>query len=316
MRDDEASRTAAWVAVTRGLAPLLPKAAQLAEDPYGLAFAGSGPMGRMAQAVAARDVRQGGGDPGGSADGEGRSPLVKIFAALPGVRAWIIYMQVRTRVLDDAVRAFVARGGRQVVLLGAGFDCRALRLPELAGAAVYEVDHPATQGRKQRVLERLGADSPARYLSWHFEQRPMADLPTALAGLGHDPTAPTLTIWEGVTMYLREPALDASVRAIAAYSAPGSTLAMTYMTAARLARPSVGTRAVRALVGSVGEPWVWGWEPAALPAWLAARGFGAVDDVDLADASRALLPSEFAMRTDGRRVAMADRERVASARRG
>jgi O-methyltransferase involved in polyketide biosynthesis len=54
-------------------------------------------------------------------------------------------MQVRTRLLDDAVRNFIDAGGRQLVLLGAGFDCRALRMPELDCAQVFEVDHPATQ---------------------------------------------------------------------------------------------------------------------------------------------------------------------------
>jgi methyltransferase (TIGR00027 family) len=296
MRAAEPSRTAAWVAVTRGLGALLPAEAQLIDDPYGLQFAGSGPAGRWARAAAERDARW--------------------LARLPGVQAWIIYMQVRTRVLDDAVRAFVARGGAQLVILGAGYDCRALRLAELANVRVFEVDHPATQGRKQRVLDRLGAASGARYLAWDFEARPMAELPAALAALGLDLARPTFTIWEGVTMYLREPALDASVRAIAAYSGPGSTLAMTYMTQARLARPTLATRATRALVGRVGEPWVWGWEPAALPAWLATRGFDRVDDVDLADASLALLPPQYAIATDGRRVALADREHIASAHRG
>jgi hypothetical protein len=35
------------------------------------------------------------------------------------LRSWVLYMQVRTRVLDDALAAFVADGGRQGVLLGA-----------------------------------------------------------------------------------------------------------------------------------------------------------------------------------------------------
>src|SRR5262249_10604890 len=154
-------------------------------------------------------------------------------------------MQVRTRVIDDAVRAFVAAGGRQVVLLGAGYDCRALRLRELDTSDVYEIDHPATQGHKQDVLQRLGVVSPARYLAWDFETDPMDDRPTALADSGHDPRAPTLTIWEGVTMYLTEGAIDASLRAIATWSPPRSQLAMTYHTRSE-AKPSLATRVVRA----------------------------------------------------------------------
>src|SRR4029077_7230527 len=102
------------------------------------------------------------------------------IAATPGFKHWMPYRQVRTKLLDDAVRNFVDSGGRQVVLLGGGFGCRALRMPELAGASVFEVDHPATQEHKQRTLQRIGADSPALYVTWDFETRAMDELPEGL----------------------------------------------------------------------------------------------------------------------------------------
>ena len=85
-------------------------------------------------------------------------------------------MQVRTRVIDDVMLDFVRAGGRQVVLLGAGFDCRALRFErELEGATVFEVDHPATQSKKKRVLEgERGAHT--EYVAWDFESRPLSEL--------------------------------------------------------------------------------------------------------------------------------------------
>ncbi len=51
----------------------------------------------------------------------------------------------RTRFIDDALEAAIAAGLDQVVILGAGFDCRAYRIPCLAGTPVFEVDHPGTQ---------------------------------------------------------------------------------------------------------------------------------------------------------------------------
>jgi methyltransferase (TIGR00027 family) len=217
-------------------------------------------------------------------------------------------MQVRTRLIDDAVRRFVAAGGRQVVVLGAGYDCRALRLPELGGAHIVEVDHPATQGHKRAVLDQLGVHSPASYLAWDFETHPMDDLPGALADAGHDAAAPTLTIWEGVTMYLTEAAIDASLRAIASWSAAGSELAMTYMTKARLSRPSLAVRAVRAVVQRLGEPFRFGWDPDELPGYLGARGFALHSDESTFDAAHRLLPPDLAaqiVQTD--RVAVARR---------
>lgn len=311
MRDDTPSRTAALVAAARQLGQLLPDDVRLVDDPYGAAFTSRWIASMIEQAATADDGSQA---PLDLALRRLRGPL----AAMPGLRRWILYMQVRTRVIDDALRSFLAEGGAQLVLLGAGYDCRALRLPELAAARVFEVDHPATQSNKRSTLASINAPSPARYVAWNFEERPMEDLPEALADAGHDPALPTFTVWEGVTMYLSEAAIDASLRAIAEWSAPGSLLAMTYFSRARLAKPSLATRALRAVVAQFGEPWRFGWDPEALPGYLAERGLELVDDIALSDAARELLPPELAARVydPGRRVAVAtSSEAIALARR-
>src|SRR5262245_29396727 len=129
MRDETPSRTAAFVAAVRQLGALLPADVPLIDDPYGAACA-SPALARMVEREHGR---------------------LRPFARVPGMRTWILYMQVRTRVIDDALRTFVEGGGRQLVVLGAGYDCRALRIPELADARVFEVDHPATQTHKRAV---------------------------------------------------------------------------------------------------------------------------------------------------------------------
>jgi methyltransferase (TIGR00027 family) len=286
MRDDTPSRTAAWVAAARQLGRLLPEDVRIADDPFGAAFT-SLQLARMIE------------------DGAGKGlAAARAITKLPGISRWILYMQVRTRVIDDIVRGF---HGDQIVLLGAGYDCRALRLPELGGRRVFEIDHPATQGHKRRVLERLGAQSPSTYVTWDFETMPTEDLPDALAEAGHDANAPSLTIWEGVTMYLTEPAIDASLRAIATWSAPSSQLAMTYFAKQRLAKPSWTTRAMAAVVSRIGEPWRFGWSPDELPGYLEERGLALVDDISLADAARELLPPPYARQVDDadRRVVLA-----------
>lgn len=286
MRDETPSRTAQWVAAARGLGMLLPDDVRIADDPYGVAFAST----RIQKLL------------------EERHPAA--LARVPGFKTWIAYMQVRTKLLDDAVRNFVDAGGRQLVLLGAGFDCRALRMPELADAQVFEVDHPATQAHKRGTLEKIGAPSPAHYVSWDFETRAMDELPDALVDAGHDPALASLTIWEGVTMYLTEAAIDASLHAIAAYSCPTSQLAMTYQAKPPGQKPSLAARAVQLFAARLGEPFKWGWDPAALPAYLADRGFALADDVSTPEAATSLLPADLARtisRTDHSRVALAER---------
>jgi methyltransferase (TIGR00027 family) len=297
MRDDTPSRTAAWVAAARQFGRLLPEHVRLADDPYGAQF--TSPVLARAIEDAVDDT------PDDSRLTQALRALRHPVARMPGLRQWILYMQVRTRVIDDWIRAWVAGGGRQLLVLGAGYDTRALRLPELADARVFEVDHPATQGHKRATLDKIGADSPATYIAWDFEERPMEDMPEALAEAGLDPQQPTFTIWEGVTMYLSEPAIDASLRAIAEWSAPRSELAMTYF--ANRARPSLVARAIQTVVASLGEPFRWSWSPEELPEYLALRGLDLVDDISLADAARRLLPAELAtfVGDHDRRVALA-----------
>jgi methyltransferase (TIGR00027 family) len=277
VKPHRASRTAGFVAAARAYGAYLPEPSRLVDDPYGEAFVWPPLPAWMARAM------------------------------LPLSRRWILYMQVRTRAIDDDVRAFVRAGARQLVVLGAGYDSRALRMAELANARVFEIDHPATQAHKREVLAARGVASPARYVEWDFEARAMSELPDALAAAGLDRAAPTFTIWEGVTMYLSEPAIDASLRAIRAWSAAGSELGVTYFSRARLQRQELATRAIRAVVRRLGEPWTFGWDPAELPAYLAERGFAIAADRAMGEAARDLLPRADAARvlTHDQRYALA-----------
>ena len=275
MKADRPSFTAAWVAALRGLGPTLGPRAQLVEDTYGARFAG--PTAQAAALVAARAPR-----------------LARAIARLPSLRRQLLWLQLRTRALDDEVRAFVSSGGRQVILLGAGFDARAARLHDvLDGARVLEVDHPATQARKREVLRHGRADR-ASYVAWDFERDDLAALPEALASAGLDRSARALTIWEGVTMYLSEPAIDATVRAVRALATAGSRLAFTYFDRALIARPKLSWRLTARVVARAGEPFRFGWDPPELPAWLDARDLTLLSDRDDSSLARALLPADEA----------------------
>jgi methyltransferase (TIGR00027 family) len=183
----------------------------------------------------------------------------------PGARTSAIG---RTRFIDDVVREEVARGVRQVVVLGAGYDARAHRITELDGMTVYEVDRADTQLEKQRRISKIrGARTDIRYVPVDFKRQ---DLATQLADAGWRADRTSLFIWEGVTNYLDADAV-AFVLDMIGLTAPGSAIVFTYIHRGVL-DGSVKFDGADKLVDNVqrlGEPWRFGLVPEQLRDYLA-----------------------------------------------
>ena len=149
------------------------------------------------------------------------------FAHL-GSLGFVDHIELRTAAIDAAITAAAQAGIEQVVLLGAGLDARAWSMPALAGATVFEVDHPTTQVAKRAWL---GASAPmaraVRFVPVDFERE---QFPPALDAAAFDRHARTLWIWEGVVMYLTDEAVRSTLRDIARCSVPGSVLIANYHT--------------------------------------------------------------------------------------
>lgn len=111
----------------------------------------------------------------------------------------------RTRFFDDWFGCEMQRGVRQVVLLGAGLDTRALRLgrPEVN---FYEIDRREVLDYKRRQLEAHGYALRSRLVACDYLRD---DLFAALDGAGFDADADSSFLWEGNTMYLPAEAIDA-----------------------------------------------------------------------------------------------------------
>jgi methyltransferase (TIGR00027 family) len=185
----------------------------------------------------------------------------------------------RTRFAEDALQAAVARGVRQYVLIGAGFDSYCLRRPKFAeNLQIFEIDHPATQSLKIRRIRACGVSLPA---SVHFLAADLAkqSLAEALANSPFDSRQQSFFSWLGVTMYLTKAANLATMRVIAACSAPGSELVFTYMDAARLRSPSPAFKAMQKRVTAKGEPFVSGFDPGSLAKEIWHCGLTLIEDL-------------------------------------
>jgi methyltransferase (TIGR00027 family) len=188
-------------------------------------------------------------------------------------------MVARTVAVDDAVRAAAAP---QLVILGAGLDGRAWRMPELADAVVFEVDHPDSQRDKRARAGALAqAAREVRFVPVDFQRD---ELEGALAAAGHDPARSTTWIWEGVVMYLTLADIEASMRVIARRSAPGSTLVIVYH------QPAAMLKLVGWLVRRLGEPLRSSFTPPQMRALLARHGFDVATDENVAETAARLSP--------------------------
>ena len=222
------------------------------------------------------------------------------------VRASTGLMVPRTVAIDDAVREHPAP---QLVILGAGLDGRAWRMPELAGVTVFEVDQPATQQDKRERAASLPGTPPV-FVTVDFSRDRLG---AALAAAGHRADLATTWIWEGVVPYLTKAQVTATVAALAARSAPGSRLIVNFQVSG--IRVRLGQLVGRALMASTGrssvwadEPWRSTWTPAAMAALLGRHGYAVTRDHVLLDTATALaLPIRHATSLRHGRVMVADR---------
>ena len=224
---------------------------------------------------------------------------------LAGARAQVT---CRSRYAEDRLARGVERGIGQYVLLGAGLDSFAYRSPLASRIRVFEVDHPATQDDKRRVVEVAGgaggmaggvraAPDGVTFVPVDFTRDSLAD---GLGRAGFDAARPAFVSWLGVTMYLDASAIEATVSVLGGF-APGSEVVLDYLLPAGL-RDAAG-QAYADLVGQVaaqrGEPWRSVFAPQDMAALLARHGFGPARDVG----QRGMVPAAAWDRSDALRPA-------------
>lgn len=203
IRSRTVADTAFSIAVVRAEEGDLPEGERLFTDPYATVFAAAG-------TDAAENTQR----------------LLDLPFFRDGVR-------LRTKFLDECVREGLMAGLDQVVLLGAGFDARGLRMTEMETrrATVFEVDTPEQLARKRRALAAAGIRLPERIVHVPFDfDTPDFDveLGGALEMAGFRAGAGALFVWEGVIGYIDDAAIEQSLRFMASAGGPRSRVAFTF----------------------------------------------------------------------------------------
>jgi methyltransferase (TIGR00027 family) len=267
------SRTAEAVALARALQQTVPARERILDDPYAADFL--------------------------------QQPYLR-FLAGSRLQSWLLsrfldfwatggqeFVAVRARLADDLATEMAALGLKQLVLLGAGFDAMALRIKDaLRGVTVFEVDHPATQEVKRKVIGRLGTPDNLRFVAVDFEQD---DFVEKLEQAGHDSRHLSLVVWMGVSYYLTPQAMARALKQIGLLGGEGLRLTFDYILREVIDKTTHDREARFAArrVAQIGEPWLFGLRPEEVSEYLAAFEFNLVKDYEPEELRQKYCPRSF-----------------------
>ena len=198
---------------------------------------------------------------------------------MPGVIGNLLY---RTKYIDDILRENLEEM-EQLLILGAGFDTRALRIEGIESLKVFEVDHPQTISKKKRGLKNIHQELPEHLslVEIDFENK---DLREVLLKNNFDKSRKTLVIWEGVTQYLEKEAVDKILDYFAELKS-GSRVLFTYIKKEVLAASerSQADQKIIDFVKEMGSPWKTAFKSIEIEELLRSRGLELIEDVGRAE---------------------------------
>jgi methyltransferase (TIGR00027 family) len=213
-----------------------------------------------------------------------------IERASPGSYAFTV---ARTRHFDEALLAGLRDGIEQVVLLGAGYDSRALRFRDaLRNVRILELDHPGTQARKIARLASNNCDIPENvtFVAIDFTRQSFREL---LLENGFDGKAKTLFLWEGVSYYLPQAAVDEVLTFVSACG-KGSAIVFDYALQSFVDGDTrtYGGEQIARWLKKIGEPFRFGLEPGNAARYLAKRGLRVTSHLGPTDLERLYLAAQ------------------------
>jgi methyltransferase (TIGR00027 family) len=287
LKSRAAARTALSVSALRAIERYTTKEQRLFDDPLAKALCGP-VLGTLVAMMSPGFIRE---------------PLLRWRERLaPGVLGGLL---CRVAYFDDVVRDSIAERVECVVLLGAGLDSRAYRIPGADTVRFFEVDQASVLDvKKARLRCCLGALPPhVRFVPIDFDAQ---DLETELAAAGYEGAARTQFVWEGVSQYISRDALEATLRYVAG-TAAGNRVAFSYVVQGfiddRAAYPEMARLWDRTCEGD--DPlWRGGLDPDTLAEFLASFSLRILDEVGPEEHQARYLGSK------GRRLPVMEIERL------
>jgi methyltransferase (TIGR00027 family) len=223
-------------------------------------------------------------------------PLARFYAGAPGMR--MVQMMhlinpnirkaiaLRARYFDDHSRQCVKDGYDQIVLLGAGYDSRYIRLPEFRDAVVFELDLNSTQLIKKSLTRRLYGRLPAnvKYVAVDFSRDSVTE---KLLRAGFQTDRKTLFIWEGVTLFLNQDIIEHTLGQLAELGTEGRII-FDFVPPELIDDQTDyrGNRQLLKLCSDIQEPLTFGCMPEKMPGILKRLGYDQVKIISLRQANQ------------------------------
>jgi methyltransferase (TIGR00027 family) len=259
MKKNQSSRSAEGVAMMRAIEAQKPENERICYDPYASALIPGGILNSLSKLII-------------------DSRLYDHLA--PGAKSFVVG---RERYIDDFLQASLAEGLEQVVILGAGFDTRALRIAGIEKTRVFEIDHPDTQTVKLDRLKKVINPLPA-YVTFIPVDFNTQQLGERLLESGYNERSKTLFIWQGVTYFLTIQGVETTLAFIANHSGSGSAVIFDYFYNETLHDPHrADVKMMKRTAQLMGEAYMFGVDRGQIEAFLTQRGYRDIRNADLED---------------------------------
>ena len=223
--------------------------------------------------------------------GEDADNAIALAKERPERRGLRLFIAMRSRFAEDSAARAIADGVKQILVMGAGLDTFAYRLEPTQDMRVFELDHPATQAEKRRRLTeaRIAEPRHVSYVAHDFERGSMTG---ALEAAGFDPSKRTFVLWLGVTPYLTEEAVFATLGELARLPG-GAEVVFDYVNPRdAIAEGNARNfhREMAERVAASGEPFRGYFDSGDLHARARELGFAEIEDLDRAALVARYLP--------------------------
>ena len=185
------------------------------------------------------------------------------------------YVIARTKAIDGEFNRALEHGFEQILIFGAGFDSRGIRLGNnVKNTRVFELDAPVTQAAKIKRYRQKRVEIPENlvFIPIDFDRE---SLPERLEQSGFEKGRPSLFILEGLTMYLQPESVDGTFKVIEEFAGSGSRVIFDHIYASVVRQENVyeGEEALYSNVAAEGERFCFGIEKGHADEFLNAYGF-------------------------------------------